>query len=595
MIHTSNRSANQVQFLLILAEPDWSSPVRASARLPVDIREGVTGWSERVADAVIPTWSLDYPVVLKDGDLQQLRAALGGLGDRRVGLAFWPDLNAEQPYLGGLRASWNGAYSDLLLGSITGGRANTVPLVIGYLSDETLQAITDGLSRVRLRLREDGRRYAASPAGTAPAEWTWPFDWATAPEQGVRSLAQTSQIGRSRQSVQDGAPEVRLWTQKTLLTLERPELRSFIAWWAAKGGARDTFSLPSALAPGAPTPTAPHHFGEDGSLPVRFSADTLSIDFTLPDLAQVRVGVEQVVATPAVDQTPPAEAYLFTFTYEGATARLTDWPADIVVGDYTWTPASIEAGRIRQSLRPQNEDCEITVEITAVPLLEPLLRLESETPVQVLIETVDVGPANPTPRTLFTGAIPRARGKGKTARLTCQAFAGALGRKIPRFMYSHTCNHTLFSHGCTRRRPGPMNPEAWKYTGTIHSQWDPSSPRLLVGAWTAPSGKPANPPEHYFAGGWLEIDPGTPHRQVREIRWSNIDNDNRLNLVLARSLREESGTQPFQGKTVVFWPGCDGAYATCGSKFANQVNFGGLPHIPAWIEQAPSRLPRGGK
>lgn len=594
MIHTSLRTIGGVECLLIISPPDWASPVRAKARLPVDIREGVTGWSERVPDAAAPAWSLEYPLLLKDGELQQLRDALASLGARRVALPFWPDLNAAQPYLHGHQVGWDGEGANILLttGAIP-AREHHAPLLVGHLSRETARGITDRMAAPRLRFTEDApAALAASPAGTPPAEWTWAYNWRTDPEQGIRSLARSTAIGRSRETVQDGAPEVRLWTQQALLSLDRPGLRAFLAWWAAKGGARDTFTLPSALAPAAPTPAAPHVFGEAGSAPVRFAADTLPLDFVLPDLAEARVAVEQVVATPAVDQTPPPEAYLFTFSYEGQTARLTDWPGPVSAGGHTWEPASIEAGRIRQSLRPQNEDCEITVEITAAPILEPLLRLESETPVQVLIETVDVGAPVATPRTLFTGAIPRARGKGKTARLTCQAFAGALGRKIPRFMYSHTCNHTLFSHGCTRRRPGPMNSENWKYTGAIQSQWGPSSPRLLVSSWTPPAGKPANPPDHYFAGGWLEIDPGTPHRQVREIRWSSVEGGV-LNLVLARSLREESGAQPFAGKTVHIWPGCDGAYATCGSKFANQVNFGGMPHIPAWIEQEASRAPRG--
>ena len=38
------------------------------------------------------------------------------------------------------------------------------------------------------------------------------------------------------------------------------------------------------------------------------------------------------------------------------------------------------------------------------------------------------------------------------------------------------------------------------------------------------------------------------------------------------------------GAAVEFYPGCDGQFASGCAKFANQINYGGAPHKPDYIE-----------
>lgn len=141
-----------------------------------------------------------------------------------------------------------------------------------------------------------------------------------------------------------------------------------------------------------------------------------------------------------------------------------------------------------------------------------------------------------------------------------------------------------------------MSESAWMYSGVIAYQWDQNAPRVVLSAFTAPSGKPAtlSSLQGYFAGGWLEIGWDTPHRQVREITWSGthtVSGDpDRLFLDMHRVLRGD-----VSGVPVRLWPGCDGRLETCVGKFSNSDNFGGFPHQPAWIEQASMGAPKGGK
>jgi hypothetical protein len=58
--------------------------------------------------------------------------------------------------------------------------------------------------------------------------------------------------------------------------------------------------------------------------------------------------------------------------------------------------------------------------------------------------------------------------------------------------------------------------------------------------------------------------------------------------VLTQSLRHAAGSLPGDprpflrtGQAVGIFPGCDGRFETCESKFNNRENFGGHPFVPA--------------
>lgn len=595
--------------LLIAAPPNWRSAVRTTAFLRAEVAEKVTGLQDRTKEAAVPKIGMSYTTTLQGAELQQLRAALASVNDRLVLVPFWPDMLrgdlgtdwAARVLAGSVCVGWElDPYGGIEITSVEVGAAPVRTwrgtVLAGYISRARVLATDEGCADVSLTFIEDSPwAFRAPPRASAPAAWSadWQPNWSTSPEQDVKLLSDRSALGRGRESVLEGAPEVTLWRQKAMLTLSGVGISEMLAFYAARGGALAAFDMPSAVRPGAELPNAPHGFDANTGR-VRFADKELRFQWETPDLADVQIEIEQQLEDPARPQESAAFAYLYKFSYEGQQATLTDWESPLSDGAILWQPSRVEHGRLRQSLKPQNEECEITVYLDDVPLIAPLIRLEAESPVGVEIYDMEL-PAGP-PQMIFSGAVLRTRAQGKKVRLTAAALGGALKRKIPRFQWSTTCNFAVYSPACARRRPNEMAKSAWMYTGTIAYQWGAVAPRVVLQNYTAPDGKPSALLDlvRYFAGGWLEVLWGTPDRQVREITWSGVhtnDGDpDRLFLAMARVLRGIAVDEP-----VRFWPGCDGLHATCMEKFGNSDAFGGFPHQPAWIKQAAVSPPSGGK
>ena len=84
------------------------------------------------------------------------------------------------------------------------------------------------------------------------------------------------------------------------------------------------------------------------------------------------------------------------------------------------------------------------------------------------------------------------------------------------------------------------------------------------------NGKPAN----WFADGWIQTGTGAAF-QYATILESNVIDSTTHELVLNWPLH--SATLTDVAKVVT---GCDGKFGTCGTKFSNQINFGGHPRVP---------------
>jgi len=635
MIHTSTVTLAGESCVLLILPPDWSRALRVTAQIPVELDESVTGVQERRAGASVPRWAMSYDAYLEGTELQTLRAVMGGLAGKRVAVPFWPDAAwsdvdwSERLLNGQAHAAWAdgvGAITSPVVSTVAvvnlgvadpeeevtapagtlgigsdgsiwykaSGSGNTgwvakdqaAALLVGRLS-VTFDAITPDSADLDLSIIEDSDwSLRLTPRETDPAAWdeTWELNWSKDPRQDQRTLEDYDSIGRSRVQAQTG-DTARVWRQKAALQLDRQQLAELVAFWAARKAGHEAFDLPSALQPGVETTAAPHAF-DTGNGQVRFADKELRIDLVDPALAELQIQFEQQIETADHEEAPASYAYLYKWTYEGTSAYLTDWESPISALSQTWTPARVEHGRLRQSLKPQNEDCEITVWLDDLALIQPMLRMESESPVSVIIYEMEL-PAG-TPQMLFSGSAWTARGTGKKVKVKAAAFGGVMSQRLPRFMHSVDCNHTLFSHGCIRRRPTQMAQSAWQSTGLYQDQWADAKVLLHTPSFATPVG--VSPADHFFKGGWLETGSGST-RQVREITGSWLITGV-VYLLLARPLRTDLIAANQQ---VRFWPGCDGQYSTCGTKFTNTLNFGGMPFQPAWIEQAPMGMPSGGK
>lgn len=602
IFHTESITIEGQECILLIIPPDWSAPVQTQVELKSETSESVTGLQERRPEQFVPRIQIRYQTVLTDTNLQTLRSVLGGLGEKRVAIPYWPDVQntvmsggveqsdwLNRSLAGRINVGWN--HEDPLTVTVT--TAGTAPsrnfrgaLLIGRIGRTSIKALTQEIGIVEVSLGEDANWASrVEPRAADPSVWqlAWEPNWQTPPEQEQRSLGKYGKMGRGRESAVEGAEDVRLWGQSAKLLLDSNATAGLISFFVGRRGTTYPFDLPSALQPGYATATAPHTFDSSNGQ-VRFTDSDLRIDYLTPKLCNITLRLEQQVETVSQSQTPAAFAYLYRFTYEGVTLTLTDWESPISASGATWAPARIEHGRLKQSLKPQNEDCEIDVYIEDIPLIEPFVRLELESPASV--EIFEMILPTGTPQLLFVGTIQNARVKGKRVKLRSAAFGGALERRVPRFQWSVSCNHTLFSAGCIRRRPTQMAKENFRASGLFSSQWP--DPKLLLSSVTYPGGTPKA--DQYYVGGWVETGSGTS-RQVREILGSWHINGV-LYLLLARPIRTDALAP---GQVFYVYPGCDGQHSTCYNKFSNTDNFGGFPFMPEWIEQAPSSFPKTGK
>lgn len=165
--------------------------------------------------------------------------------------------------------------------------------------------------------------------------------------------------------------------------------------------------------------------------------------------------------------------------------------------------------------------------------------------------------------TVFTGEMESASISGVTISLTFRPWPVVSSLRLPNFRIQPVCNHALFRPGCD------LSKAAWEFSATVSAPGVAGYPFTfgLSGLTGPASVTEAN----YFAGGWVEIG-----RDKISVRASTAPSSGALTVTLARDPRE----YPAAGSPLKLFPGCDGRWETCKSKFNNGDNFGGHPHVP---------------
>jgi uncharacterized phage protein (TIGR02218 family) len=128
--------------------------------------------------------------------------------------------------------------------------------------------------------------------------------------------------------------------------------------------------------------------------------------------------------------------------------------------------------------------------------------------------------------------------------------------------YQYYCDAQLGDARCGKDVSGA----SFRATGTIGAA--PTATRFIL---AGVSGFSAG----WFAGGVVEITSGLNAGLKREIKAHTIVGG--LHTV---ELWDGFPDAPATGATLTVTAGCDKTFATCGTKFGNQVNFRGCPHMP---------------
>lgn len=81
---------------------------------------------------------------------------------------------------------------------------------------------------------------------------------------------------------------------------------------------------------------------------------------------------------------------------------------------------------------------------------------------------------------------------------------------------------------------------------------------------------------NWFKGGIIEWQTGTNAGAISEVKTHQRVNDDNCTLSIWQRLAES----PVSGDQFKIFAGCDKRFSTCKTKFNNQINFRGFPHIP---------------
>lgn len=155
---------------------------------------------------------------------------------------------------------------------------------------------------------------------------------------------------------------------------------------------------------------------------------------------------------------------------------------------------------------------------------------------------------------VWGGRVVNAARMGSMAELACEPVYTSVRSVGLRRKYQRMCPHVLYGPSCR------LDAADFRLSTTTET---------VAGA-VVTSADFATQPDGYWEGGWLEWEIATGIFERRFISGHTADS---LELM----------TQPvglLPGTSVNVYPGCDHTLATCGDKFANRDNYGGMPDIP---------------
>lgn len=246
----------------------------------------------------------------------------------------------------------------------------------------------------------------------------------------------------------------------------------------------------------------------------------------------------------------PVEFFTFSRDFQAWRYTSADRAIDLPTGLYQ--PRAIS----RSGVEASQEVARSTLTITAPRDLEvaDLYRLAPPTlPVMLTVQQYHDGDGELI--VVWTGRVVTVEwGTGGTVEISCEPIQSAVRRVGLRRAYQRGCAHVLYGPDCK------VNATAYRIDATVDAVTDK----------TVSIGAAGTKPDAYFAGGFLEYLDGSG---VVERRFITDHTGPALTLSAA-----PAGLGP--GAAVKLFPGCDHLLATCGDKFGNALNFGGMPYIP---------------
>lgn len=246
---------------------------------------------------------------------------------------------------------------------------------------------------------------------------------------------------------------------------------------------------------------------------------------------------------------------LYSFNYGGTkTYWYTSADENETVGGLEYVARAIKRGDIEYT----NDLGKATLEIRAQGDLEVADLFKTGTPSGVVSLTifrkhrgdVDYG-------VIWKGRILNVSRENNEVVLTGESIRTSLQNYGLRRNFQRQCPHVLYGADCG------VNNTSFKTSGPISA--------FTTNTLTLPAA--VNKPNDYFAGGYVQWT--NPVNNVQERR-SIVGSVSSTGVITI--LNAQIGLSV--GTNVEAYPGCNKTISTCFSKFGNEENYGGQPHIP---------------
>jgi uncharacterized phage protein (TIGR02218 family) len=260
----------------------------------------------------------------------------------------------------------------------------------------------------------------------------------------------------------------------------------------------------------------------------------------------------------------PIELYVFQRGTEYW--RYTDDRSAVTVNGLAYQPATIS----RSAQTDSQEESQSTVTVTldhALPVVAGML----SGPADYRIASLAIfryQPGSTDKALVARGRLSSVRWRGASVEVTLTQMGALLQLPVLRKTYLPTCNHMVYDEYCQK------DPADFTFSGTVAAIFakgaaggSPDGPSFTVTV----SGAPAEfGTATYFAAGFFTFD-GQPTYLIAHTVETGV-----ALLVALDTIPAGIAV----GTVLPCTAGCDGAYATCLSKFNNLANYFGFPFMP---------------
>lgn len=312
---------------------------------------------------------------------------------------------------------------------------------------------------------------------------------------------------------------------------------------------------------------------------MRFDSDTLALSWDLTGQASAEVTCLEVqseydatagetagVTLGALER----RAYLYEATDGLRVWRMTNWESDIATATGTFTARPIEHDRIQEEIDLQAHDMRIRCGLWADNPFAEWVDVVDFPPLEVSVWRCDPANANATRALIWKGLARSADWQGGSLDVIVGGPTRLMDIQVPRRIVQRSCSAALFDSQCGLDRA------QWKFSARFFAATG-SAPilyRMDTWSWRSGAALPAIG-AGYFAGGYLERTVGGVRRRIGILNSTALTGG-----IVDLTLRGALDPFPAGVETWDVWPGCDGSWTSCATKFSNSGRFVGFPHMP---------------